>query len=180
MMESSIKRGQTKRALTVAVSAAIVAVLVGADQLTKYLIHISVAGREKIKFLGGTFQLTYVRNSGAAFSSFSGNTQLLGIFTAVIVAVLVGFLLFKKGLSKVVVASMLLIISGGIGNVIDRFRLGYVIDFIEPLFIDFAIFNFADCCITVGAFMLLGYEIWSGINDYRKSKSGEATDGGAS
>lgn len=179
-MKCKTERGETKRALSAVLSALIVAALVAADQFTKYLIHTKVAGREKIPFLGGTFQLTYVRNSGAAFSSFSDNTWLLGVVTIVIVTALAVFLLVKKGLSKVVVASLLLIISGGIGNVIDRFRLGYVVDFIEPLFVNFAIFNFADCCITVGAFMLLGYEIWSGIADYKKGKSKEATDGGAS
>ena len=51
---------------------------------------------------------------------------------------------------------------------IDRFRLGYVIDFIEPLFIDFAVFNFADCCITVGAFMMIGYQIYELISEQKK------------
>ena len=63
---------------------------------------------------------------------------------------------------------LLLVVAGGIGNVIDRIMYGYVVDFIEPLFVDFAVFNFADCCITVGAFMLIGYEIYEIINERKK------------
>ena len=65
---------------------------------------------------------------------------------------------------------LLLVVAGGIGNVIDRVLYGYVVDFIEPLFIDFAVFNFADCCITVGAFMLIVYEIYELFKE-RKKKS---------
>ena len=62
-------------------------------------------------------------------------------------------------------------IAGGIGNVIDRIRLQYVIDYIEPLFIDFAVFNFADCLITVGAFSLIIYLIVDLIKDIKKEKA---------
>ena len=63
---------------------------------------------------------------------------------------------------------LVLIIAGGVGNVIDRILYGYVVDFIEPLFIDFAVFNFADCCITVGAFMIIFYEIYELITEKKK------------
>ena len=62
-------------------------------------------------------------------------------------------------------------ISGGIGNIIDRIRLHYVVDYIEPLFVDFAVFNFADCLITVGAFALIIYLIIDLIKDTKKSKN---------
>ena len=70
-------------------------------------------------------------------------------------------------------------VSGGIGNIIDRIRLQYVVDYIEPLFIDFAVFNFADCLITVGAGMLIVYLIVDIIKDTKKSKSLEPTADGA-
>jgi signal peptidase II len=62
-------------------------------------------------------------------------------------------------------------ISGGIGNIIDRIRLHYVVDYIEPLFVNFAVFNFADCLITVGAFALIFYLIYDLIKDTKKSKN---------
>jgi signal peptidase II len=60
-------------------------------------------------------------------------------------------------------------ISGGIGNIIDRIRLHYVVDFIEPLFVDFAVFNFADCLVTVGAFTLIIYLIVDMIKDSKNT-----------
>ena len=64
-------------------------------------------------------------------------------------------------------------ISGGIGNVIDRIRLHYVVDYIEPVFVNFAVFNFADCLITVGAFALIFYLILDLIKDFKKTKQSE-------
>ena len=62
------------------------------------------------------------------------------------------------------------IVSGGIGNIIDRVVRGYFVDFIEFLFVDFYVFNFADCLITVGAFLIIGYEIYDIIKDRKKKK----------
>ena len=69
-------------------------------------------------------------------------------------------------------------ISGGIGNIIDRIRLHYVVDYIEPLFVNFAVFNFADCLITVGAFTLIIYLIYDLVKDTKKSKEGSHNDSG--
>ena len=76
----------------------------------------------------------------------------------------------NKDKNKLVNICLLFMISGGIGNIIDRIRLHYVVDYIEPLFVDFAVFNFADCLITVGAFVLIFYLIYDLIKDTKKSK----------
>ena len=62
-------------------------------------------------------------------------------------------------------------VSGGVGNIIDRIRLHYVVDYIEPLFIDFAVFNFADCLITVGAAILIVYLIVDLVKDIKNNKN---------
>ena len=98
---------------------------------------------------------------------------MLSVFTVAVVIIGLFIVLSKKLKSKFINICLVLILSGGIGNVIDRIRLGYVVDFIEPLFIDFAVFNFADCCITVGAFLIIGYEIYDLINDYKLKKQKE-------
>ena len=151
-----------------AVSVITIAVLAVSDQLTKYAAVMTVKVNGPVEFLFGTFQFRYVENTGAAFSSFSDNTLVLAVLTAVILAGCLAVLLSKKIKSLFMNICLLLVISGGLGNVIDRFRLGYVIDFIEPLFIDFAVFNFADCCITVGAFMMIGYQIYELISEQKK------------
>lgn len=141
----------------------IISVLAVLDQLVKHIVTDYVFINGSKKFLFGLFQLTYVENTGAAFSSFSNSTLVLSVLTSIIIAVCLVYLFMRKSPSIFVTVSLILIVSGGIGNMIDRISNGYVIDFIEPLFIKFAVFNIADCFITVGAFMLAGYELISGL-----------------
>ena len=143
--------------MTLAVTALALVLAVAADQIIKYAVtphHERVLVRELIP---GFLRLRYVENSGAIFGSFANYTIVLTVFSVALIAVTLWFIFSKKVGSRYVYICLVLMASGGIGNIIDRIRLGYVIDYIEPLFVDFAVFNFADCLITVGAFMLIGY-----------------------
>lgn len=125
-----------------------------------------------IKF--GDFQVLgfrYTENTGAAFSSFSGAGYFLIIFNIVVMAALIFFIRQMKFKSKTAYIAVMLVISGGLGNIIDRIRFGYVIDFLEFKFINFAIFNFADICIVSGAFLLLIYTLWIEIMEKKANKS---------
>lgn len=159
-----------------AVSLAVIAVLTVIDRLTKYAAVSTVKINGPKEFLFGLFNFTYVENTGAAFSLFSGKTDALSLLTVLFLIAMVFLLMKKKFASKFINASLMLVIAGGLGNLIDRLYYGYVIDFIEPLFVDFAVFNFADCCITVGAFMIIAYEIYEIISEHRKK---EETDDSA-
>ena len=150
-----------------AISLAAIVVLTAVDRLTKYLAVTTVKVNGPKEFLFGLFQFRYVENTGAAFSSFSGNTFVLTVVTSIVLAGCLILLLSKKIKSKFMNICLLLIISGGLGNLIDRIFYGFVVDFIEPLFIDFAVFNFADCCITVGAFLMIFYEIYEIIQEQK-------------
>lgn len=152
-----------------AISLAVIAALVGIDQLTKYAAVSTVKVDGPKDFLFGLFQFRYVENTGAAFSSFSNNTTLLTVVTLVILSACLILLLSRKIKPLFANVCLLLVVAGGIGNVIDRIVHGYVVDFIEPLFIDFAVFNFADCCITVGAFMLIAFEIYEIVKERKKN-----------
>ncbi len=152
---------------------AAIALLTVADQLTKYAAINTVKVNGPFEFLFGLFQFRYVENTGAAFSSFSENKFILILFSALLLIGVLIVLLTRKIESKFVNACLVLIAAGGLGNMIDRFVNGYVVDFIEPLFINFAVFNFADCCITVGAFMLIGYEIYEAVRESKKNKAKE-------
>ena len=157
-----------------AVSVAVIVILIVIDQLTKYAAVVTVKGKDPIEFLFGLFQFTYVENTGAAFSSFSSSTTLLTVATVIILVGCLILLLTKKIKSKFMNVCLVLVIAGGVGNVIDRIANGYVVDFINPLFVDFAVFNFADCCITVGAILMIGYQIYEIIRDYKnKSKKND-------
>lgn len=151
-----------------AVSLAVIVLLTVVDQLTKYAAVMTVKVNGPKEFLFGLFQFRYVENTGAAFSSFSDNTVLLTAATVVILAGCLILLLSRKIKSKFMNVCLLLVIAGGIGNAIDRIVNGFVVDFIEPLFIDFAVFNFADCCITVGAILMIAYQIYEIVQEQKK------------
>lgn len=153
-----------------AISLAVMAVLIAVDRLTKYIAVSTVKADGPSEFLFGLFQFRYVENTGAAFSSFSDKTEILTVATVVIIIFCLFLLLTRKLKPLFINICLMLVTAGGIGNVIDRIAYGFVVDFIEPLFIDFAVFNFADCCITVGAFMLIGYEIYELIIERKNSK----------
>lgn len=153
-----------------AISLAVMAVLIAVDRLTKHIAVSTVKIDGPSDFLFGLFQFRYVENTGAAFSSFSDKTEILTVATVIIILFCLVLILSRKIKSSFVNVCLLLVTAGGIGNVIDRIAYGYVVDFIEPLFIDFAVFNFADCCITVGAFMLIGFEIYELIKERKKTE----------
>ena len=134
--------------------------IVAADQFTKYLTVAGIALGEKVPFIPGLLRLTYVRNTGAAFSSFEGQQWLF----ALIFVVFTGLLFweyFKKPMpfSTFERWCIAAIYGGGLGNIIDRVRLGFVVDMIEVDFMNFPVFNVADCFITCGCFLLLAHLI---------------------
>lgn len=156
-----------------AISIAAIALLTVVDQLTKHAAVSLLKPNGPKEFLFGLFQLRYAENTGAAFSSFSDNKFMLLILSGGLLLAVLFVLLTKKIDSKFVNASLVLVCAGGLGNLIDRVLNGFVVDFIEPLFIDFAVFNFADICITVGAFMLIGYEIYEIVREKKAKKASE-------
>ena len=150
-----------------------IAALAGLDQIVKVIVSDYVESNGSKDFLFGLFRITYVENTGAAFSSFSNSTMILSVVTSIIIVVCLVYLMMKKSPGPIVTISLILVISGGTGNMIDRISNGYVVDFIEPLFINFAVFNVADCFITVGAFMLAGYELITGFKKKEKNGRGD-------
>lgn len=146
----------------------IIAVLVAIDQFIKLLVieHLEPIG--SLTLINGFIQLKYAENTGAAFGSFGAHTELLSIFTAVVILVGFYYLFFKKRKVDIEYVCIALIIAGGLGNLVDRIFLGYVVDYIEPLFVEFAIFNFADILVTCSSFVLV---IWLIYEIYRDGKA---------
>ena len=130
--------------------------IVAADQFTKYLTVANIALYEDVPFIPGLLQLTYVQNTGAAFSSFEGQQWLFALIFAVFTC-LIFWEYFKKpmGFSTFERWCIAAIYGGGLGNMIDRVRLGYVVDMIETTFMEFPVFNVADCFITCGCFAMM-------------------------
>lgn len=148
----------------------IIVLLIAIDQAIKLLVlkYLSPIGSYIVidKFIS----LTFVKNTGAAFGSFSGYTTVLSVVTAVVLIVGLIYLLSGSIKQKVIYIPAVMIISGGAANLIDRVFRGFVIDYIEPLFIDFAVFNFADMLVTVGAFIIILYLVYDIIKDLRNNR----------
>ena len=132
--------------------------IVALDQWTKALTVAQIPLYWKVPVLDGVFHFTYVQNTGAAFSTFLGQQWLF----ALIFVIFTGLLLWefwKKflGLKKFEYWCIAAIWAGGLGNMIDRVRLGFVVDMIAVEFIDFPVFNVADCFITCGCVLLIAH-----------------------
>ena len=131
---------------------------VALDQWTKALTVANIPLYTDVPVLDGLFHFTYVQNTGAAFSSFEGQQWLFALIFAVFTGIM-GFELFKNtmGFKPFERWCLAAIWAGGLGNMIDRVRLGYVVDMIEVEFIRFPVFNVADCFITCGCVLLIAH-----------------------
>lgn len=139
---------------------AAVLALVGCDQLLKsWVVHHLELG-QSASFLPGFMQLTRIHNYGAAWSSFSGKTVMLVAVTAVLL-VAVAYLLIRRIVRHPLgVAACVLILGGGVGNIIDRIAYGYVVDMFDLLLFEYPVFNLADCFVVVGAILGAVYYLW--------------------
>lgn len=152
-----------------------IVLIIAFDQITKYFASLKLADGSVAKFIPGVVQFKYAENTGMAFSMLSG-ARWVFIALTVIVCVGVFYYLFSNRCKSLwLYWSLGVILSGGIGNLIDRIRFGYVVDFIEPTFVNFAIFNIADCAVTCGAVVLVGYLLYDAFKDVKKPK--ENSDG---
>ncbi|MBO5067422.1 MAG: signal peptidase II [Oscillospiraceae bacterium] len=145
--------------------------IAGADQLTKYFTVANIPLHGEMPFLPGIVKFTYVQNTGAAFSSFQGMQWLFALIFLVL-TVLIILEYFKKPLpfSKFDRWCIAAVYGGGLGNMIDRLRLGYVVDMIETEFITFPVFNVADCFITCGCIALMIHLIFFNKSFWKEEK----------
>ena len=134
----------------------IILVSVLLDQLTKLLIKISMSLYETIPIIDNVFSITYIHNTGAAFSIFQDKTILLIAIQSIVIIAMFAFIITKgKEIDKFLKVSIGLIIGGGFGNLIDRVFLGYVVDFFDFHF--WPIFHVADISVCVGCGLLVIY-----------------------
>ncbi len=145
-------------------------ILILIDQVTKFLSVVYLKGRSPLVLLKNFICFNYSENTGACFGMLSGQSSFVCIFNIVVLSILAYILFAGKIKSKITEFGLLLILAGGMGNIIDRVFRGYVVDFIEPLFINFAIFNFADSLITIGSTLILISLFYELAQDSRKSE----------
>ncbi|MBO7519364.1 MAG: signal peptidase II [Clostridia bacterium] len=144
--------------------------VIGIDQYTKYFISANYALLESHAFIPKIINITYVRNTGAAWGMLSDRTWLLISITAVVMLICITLILKYGTKNKLLFWAMIFVLSGGIGNMIDRiFRGGAVVDFLQLEFWpDFPVFNIADCAIVCGAALFVLYFL---LDLFREIKS---------
>ena len=138
---------------------------VGVDQLTKFLAVSSLYPDGSVDVIAGVFRFTYVENRGAAFGSLTEHRWVFIVFSTALIIALVAYTILKKPTGWILCLSLGMLIGGGIGNMIDRVALGYVVDFLD--FCAFPnlwmwVFNGADAFVCIGTAMLM---IWILISD---------------
>ena len=130
--------------------------IVAADQITKFLVVTYIPLHTDCVVIPGIVNLTYVQNTGAAFSMFAGMQWLFALVFAAMTVTVLWFYWKKRSFFTTpewwCIAS---IYGGALGNMIDRIRLGYVVDMVKPTFVNFAVFNLADCFIVCGCILLI-------------------------
>lgn len=136
--------------MTLTIILLISAVVAAVDQLIKYFIVKDLAPVGSVSVIDNLFSLTYVENRGVAFGLFQNHIWIFALITAVLIAVFVVLIVKKKFTGKLFWTSAILLIGGGIGNLIDRIFRGFVVDYLSLSFFP-PVCNFADYCITLGA-----------------------------
>lgn len=145
-----------KRTKMLLIDVVVMLVLLGLDQLTKYLAIINLKNHPAVVLWDGVLELNYLENRGSAFGMLQ-NQKFFILFIGVVFLAVILFILFKLPEEKKFCAVHILlsaIVAGGVGNMIDRLRFDYVVDFISFVLIHFPIFNVADCYIVVATIVL--------------------------
>ena len=127
-------------------------VLTAFDLIIKHIVNTL---KPAFPVIDGVFHITYAENTGAAFSMFNEHPEFTTILSCILILLIIGYVIYSKPKKHLELISLTLMISGGIGNLVNRLTLGYVVDFFDFRLINFAIFNIADVFIVVGACLFI-------------------------
>lgn len=155
----------------------LIAIIVGAiglDQLTKWLAVVNLQGEPSFPLWPEVLHFTYVENTGMAFGMMKDHRWVFMVFSTVAIVGLTVYLFRFRPESRWMQVSMAMIIGGGVGNMIDRIVLGYVVDFIDFTLIDFAVFNVADSFVCVGAGIMMLCLILDLVKEIKLEKAQKA------
>ena len=155
------------------IAAIVSALILVADQITKYIVTVNMTLGESRPFLKGLIDFVYIYNEGGAWGFLSGYQWILLTITSIIIIIFITVLVKYGMQDKLLFWSVCLVLSGGLGNMIDRiFRGGKVVDFLHFEFMpDFPVFNVADCGVVIGTGLLILYFIVGTINENKMKKS---------
>ena len=155
---------------------AVIAAVIGLDQLTKWLTVVNLEEYESFPVWQDVFHFTYVKNTGMAFGMLKDHRWVFMVFSTIAIIALIIYLFRFRPESRWMQVSMAMIIGGGIGNMIDRVFLGYVVDFIDVTLINFAVFNIADSFVCIGAGIMILCLVLDLIKEIKLEKAKKAEE----
>lgn len=155
------------------IAAIVSALILVADQITKYIVTVNMSLGESRPFLKGLLDFVYIYNEGGAWGFLSGYQWILLTVTSIVIIIFITVLVKYGMQDKLLFWSVCLVLSGGLGNMIDRiFRGGKVVDFLHFEFMpDFPVFNVADCSVVIGTGLLIIYFIVGSIRENKMKKT---------
>lgn len=157
-----------------------IALCIAADQAVKLYVTSHLALYESAPLLPGFLELFYIQNTGGGFSILTNHTQLLTVLTAALMAVIAVLLVRKVFSHPLAMWTLTLILGGGLGNLIDRVRLGYVVDMFNFQFVSYPVFNVADILVVCGTIGFAAYYLLLHDRIAEKETSSNGTDRPAS
>ena len=157
-----------------------IALCIAADQAVKLYVTSHLALYESAPLLPGFLELFYIQNTGGGFSILTNHTQLLTVLTAAMMAVIAVLLVRKVFSHPLAMWTLTLILGGGLGNLIDRVRLGYVVDMFNFQFVSYPVFNVADILVVCGTIGFAAYYLLLHDRIAEKETSSNGTDRPAS
>lgn len=183
MMRCNVIKGAEKMIYILAI-----VLCVAADQTLKFWTVENLALYESAPLIPGIVELRYIQNTGGGFSILTGHTWFLAAMTAVLMLVIAGLLVKKVFTHPLAVWTLVIVLGGGIGNLIDRVRLGFVVDMFNLQFMNYPVFNVADILVVCGAigfgvyYMLLHDKVTAKEKEtgQEEEKSDDGTDPSAS
>lgn len=160
-----------KKYFSLIFSFAVMAGVVLADQLTKLwcvkeLVHVGAS----YKLIPGVLHFTYVQNRGAGMGILEDHRWVFMSVSCVAIVLIFAYILWKRPADKLFLTALSLIAGGGVGNMIDRVALGYVVDMINVELIDFYVFNVADCAVCIGCGVMILYMLLDELRERKKKK----------
>ena len=157
-------------------SLAVILILVAVDQIIKHFVDMYLKPVGSVTVINKIMQLSYYENDGAMMGIMGGKTLTMTVL-AVVCLTVISFVIFSGKIKPGVdYCCIILMMAGGLGNIIDRIFRGYVIDYIEVLFVDFYIFNFADCLVTCAAVLIICNQIYEMYKENKEKKVKAAND----
>lgn len=174
--ENVLKSEKKNRSVATAIFVLVAAVvLLAIDQILKYFVLQDLKPIGAVTVIPGLLEFAYVENTGAAFGLFKNFMWFVVAVTLAVSAVIIVLLFRYKHHTFLSYATSALLIAGGLGNLIDRILHGFVVDYIHVLFFDY-IFNFADCCITVGAVLFVLHVLFFSRDHQEKESLPQETE----